>query len=530
MSVSGISARSPTSLTVGFTSVTPHSTYMHTRVPALALLAVVVLAGCAAPLGQPEATPTPDVPSTDDGATPGGSQSTPDARMDTPRADPATTPATPGSATTPTADPGTPRAEPRPDPPSDTLGWEQGYWYDDPVVADNTDGLNDTELAAVKYRTMARVERMRGLEFTEDVTVSFVSRSEFEDSTTFSFREDRWRDQYWEAALVVGENRSAASALSALYDAVVDGYFTGNRIVLVSDRPDAPRVSPATLAHELGHAVTSQALRWNADATNRDASLAVRGVTEGDPNSLDALYQQRCRENWSCLDGPERDGAAGGLTGVDEALYVRFAMPYTIGPDFVAALREAGGWETVNAAYGNPPESTEQVIHPRKYATDPPVEVTVPDRSDGSWGRFRGRTSGAGTFGEATLYAILLHNGVIDAGPPAFNVAQRTGLNYSDPATAGWGGDSVVPYANGSGEGYVWKSVWDTERDARQFRAAYLAALRSKGAREVRENVYRIPDGPFADAFRVVRRDRTLVVVNAPRVAQLDDVHAPRDG
>jgi len=36
-----------------------------------------------------------------------------------------------------------------------------------------------------------------------------------------------------------------------------------------------------------------------------------------------------------------------------------------------------------------------------------------------------------------------------------------------------------------------------------------------------------VSDGPFADAFRVVRDGRTVTIVNAPTVEALDSVHRP---
>ena len=37
----------------------------------------------------------------------------------------------------------------------DTIGWENGYWYDDPVDVTTSDGLNESELEAVTARQMA---------------------------------------------------------------------------------------------------------------------------------------------------------------------------------------------------------------------------------------------------------------------------------------------------------------------------------------------------------------------------------------
>jgi hypothetical protein len=111
--------------------------------------------------------------------------------------------------------------------------------------------------------------------------------------------------------------------------------------------------------------------------------------------------------------------------------------------------------------------------------------------------------------------------------PVTVTVDQQTGLNYSHPATAGWGGDVVVPYSNGSDNGYVFKSVWDSQQDATEFRDAYIELLESKGATKVSANTWVIDDGPWADAFRVVQTGSTLLVVNAPTVENISSVHAP---
>ena len=100
-------------------------------------------------------------------------------------------------------------------------------------------------------------------------------------------------------------------------------------------------------------------------------------------------------------------------------------------------------------------------------------------------------------------------------------------FNYSHPYTEGWGGDAVVGYSNGTASGYVFASVWDSAGDAREFREAYVALLESKGAVEVRDGVYRVPEeSGYGDAFRVSLSGERLVVVNAPDVATLDEVRS----
>ncbi|PSQ27813.1 hypothetical protein BRD03_06270 [Halobacteriales archaeon QS_9_68_17] len=96
----------------------------------LALLALVLLAGCAAPTGSVDAPPD-DSSNLSDGQ-------------------------------------------------RDVQGWENGHWYNDSLSVDPDDGPNGSELDAVVARSMARVERVRGVEFENDVNVTVVTRSEYE--------------------------------------------------------------------------------------------------------------------------------------------------------------------------------------------------------------------------------------------------------------------------------------------------------------------------------------------------------------
>ncbi|MFB6129612.1 MAG: hypothetical protein ABEJ28_02195, partial [Salinigranum sp.] len=68
------------------------------------------------------------------------------------------------------------------DPARDVIGWEAGYWYDEPIAVDQSDGLNRSEREAFVARTMARVEKIRDLEFEQSVPVKVISRAEYRRS------------------------------------------------------------------------------------------------------------------------------------------------------------------------------------------------------------------------------------------------------------------------------------------------------------------------------------------------------------
>lgn len=410
----------------------------------------------------------------------------------------------------------------RGEPDDDRVGWENGYWYDDPIDVTTEDGLNETEREVVVARTMARVEVIRDREFRDPVPVEVVSREEFRESREGTGRNEtfgRWNNQVWEALFLVGEDQDVADAFDTVYGESVQGFYSPGRdeIVIVSDAEN-PTIDTRTLAHELVHALQDQHpdLSLGPRRATQDGQIASDGLVEGDANLVQSLYRQRCDDDWACLEPPARAG--GDAREYNQGVFITLFTPYAEGPALVNDLRtrSGGDWDAVNDAYDEFPVSSEQIIHPEKYPDEQPQNVSINDRTRGDWERFDLEAT-TDTVGEASLYAMFWSNGVVPRG-------DRSPYNYSHPASAGWGGDVLVPYTNGTHDGYVWKLAFDSAGDAEEFTRAYVGLLESRGAREVRDGVYRIPDAPFADAFRVDRAGDTVVITNAPTVRALDRV------
>ncbi|ELZ92948.1 hypothetical protein C440_12544 [Haloferax mucosum ATCC BAA-1512] len=423
------------------------------------------------------------------------------------------------------------------DPPTDRLGWEAGYWHNESIAVNQSDGLNATEREAFVARTMARVEVIRELEFTEPVPVEVISRAEYRNQSedeSDPFYAD-WNDQVWEALLLVGEDRTIEDVFDELYGGSVLGYYSPSedRIVLISNG-ESPTINRRTLAHELHHALQDQQFGLDETPPTQDGQLAENGLVEGDARYVDRLYEERCAADWECVPRPGGSGSGSGA--VDYPVFLTIYTPYSEGPTFVYTLRERGGWAAVNDAYADRPVSTEQILHPRDYPDEKPVEVTIEDRSSAAWTRYDTDPVGD-TVGEASIFTMFWKHRAIDRDKLRDDPGAYSAYNYTAGPATGWSGDLVVPYrpasdaeadSNPHARGYVWKTVWDTETDARQFESAYLTrTLKLRlGARLVAEDTYVVDDGPFADAYRVTRRGETVTIVNAPTVEELDDVHA----
>jgi PGF-CTERM protein len=109
--------------------------------------------------------------------------------------------------------------------------------------------------------------------------------------------------------------------------------------------------------------------------------------------------------------------------------------------------------------------------------------------------------------------------------------------DYDHRYTAGWDGDRLVPYvtddsATTNETGYVWKLVWDSPAEAREFATGYRQLLRYHGAERVGADTYVVPEGrseksggEFGDAFHLLVERDTVTIVNAPTTEDLDSIH-----
>ncbi|SHH45936.1 Hvo_1808 family surface protein [Halobaculum gomorrense] len=458
----------------------------------------------------------------------------------------AATPASPGAVATA----GSPamQQEAPPDPAADRIGWEGGYWHNESIAVDQSDGLSDEELDAYVARGMARVEYIREAEFESTVPVSIITREEYRNRSAGGGANrtayNRWNDQVWEGLFIVGESTGSSDAIGQTTGSSVAGFYspTNDAITIVTDSTDAPTINNATLIHELVHALQDQ--RYDlTNATYRaptqDGTLAVDGVVEGEANYVETNYSMRCGTEWECVDTPQAGGSGGGGGGPNLGILLTLLNPYSDGPVYVHEIVQEGGWDAFEDRFRNPPVSSEQVIH-RTDETPRPIEFT--DRETNGWSTFsrdnpRLGQNGSDTVGEASIYAMFWYqareyradtinpNGLFDTSSP-YDM-----YNYDAEPSNGWANDRLFPYRNGEGDdatyGYVWITEWDTEADAHEFRDTYLRMLEAHDVRQTDEGYYVVPDGPFADAFLVRLDGDRVTIVNGPTV---DDVKNIRPG
>ncbi len=237
-----------------------------------------------------------------------------------------------------------------------------------------------------------------------------------------------------------------------------------DELYVISSGSELSDLEEWTYAHEVTHALQDQAFDLEAvqDHANDvdDASLAISALIEGDATALGNDY---LTENPGLLLGITQALAGGDIDAslLDTAPPIiarTLLFPYEAGLTFVTALREDGGWEAVDAAYADPPTSTEQILHPEKYLDrDEPTTVTLSNLEAALDGY---RILDENNLGEFQTRVLLEGGGDTDV---------------AITAAAGWDGDRYALLASGQDEVLVWETVWDSEADAEEFTAALRA-------------------------------------------------------
>jgi hypothetical protein len=234
-----------------------------------------------------------------------------------------------------------------------------------------------------------------------------------------------------------------------------------------------PGLTEYFYAHEVIHALQDayldpDDLMEDFSALNGDEQQATLALYEGDATAGSAAYL----EEHPALVGAFLREIGRDSPVMDEApasVEIALLFPYFTGATFVDRLLGEGGWDAVDAAYGDMPTSTEQILHPLKYLErDEPSRIALPDLTTAlgtGW-----RVVDENTLGELQTAVLLadLHpgEGFNDiTGDMALPESARN-------AAAGWDGDRFALWEDGDRETLVWRSVWDTPEDARAFSRA----------------------------------------------------------
>jgi hypothetical protein len=370
-------------------------------------------------------------------------------------------------------------------------------------------------LKSLRQRAAEAASRERGLEWREEVGMTELSGWEYGTRTKEIADVLGTDDLKALSGLAVAGGMlpegTDLAALAVSFAAVTAGATYSpldKQVLLVSER-GGPR-DTGLLTHEFVHALQDQhfdLLRMMlARPFSFDREEAAFALVEGDAVSVERrvmrgeAWVRRPLEEVAREEDERFSSYRKGIGAFFPPLLTEtFIFRYRDGLRFVETLRRARPAVDLNEVFRRPPVSSEQVLHPEKYlAGETPREVEADVRAfaDEGW-----RLTATTPLGEIGARGLLM------AGV-AGEEAKR--------AAAGWGGDrSFVFEREGRAPLFVWKTVWDTTRDAQEFFRAYNEMLRQRAAPV---------EGANAEAERVWREGesvtRVLIEGNSVTIAR----------
>lgn len=425
---------------------------------------------------------------------------------------------------------------------ADTVGWVEGYWYNEPVSVTPSDGFNQTELTQITKRTAARVEALRCLTYEEGIPpLETVTRDEYRSDVVEAFDEEvtaegaLYENAQMATRLSVGtevdaiqEQIDAQTAFPAAFYDTEEKYMA-----FVSESDTVEGLSQPILAHELTHALQDQYFNLTEvfEEPTNDRYLSSAGVVESDADFTEGFYRENCQAGaWpqECIiPQPEQPDIP------NYALFVNDFAVYNF--PIIEATYDESGFEGVNDLFGNWPTTTTEAINPELYGEFERADLSAADQSAEGWRRLQSGNLTYNTVGQAGITAMFVaptfetQGGVTLIDDIRDFQPARGEFDYGIPETQGWQNDRLYGYADGENQtAGVWVSAWETEDDATEFAETYESLIehRDGSLADGYENVYTFEDSEAYDmAAAIDQSGDQVTIVTAPSIEELTAVH-----
>ena len=318
-----------------------------------------------------------------------------------------------------------------------------------------------TPLERTVAELSAFVASQRELEFLRPVEVELLGDEAFVARLLDGSEENRAdvdnTEKVLRALRLIGPDVDLFDTFRHFYEAAVLGFYDPESDELVLRGSELTPYVRSTLVHELSHALDDQHFelhRPELDEADDESALAFSALIEGVSVTIENAYTQ----SLSPAEQEEVDREAAEFarraasSRVPPIVTSLAQFPYLFGPFFLGALVDEGREARVDAAFREPPTTTEEILDPAVYLRGEPA-VAVPQPSSGGL-----RPIDQGSYGQWALHLTLDH--YLDN-----DTANR--------ASDGWGGDSYVAWDEGSGACVRMAFAMDTPADLSDLEAAW---------------------------------------------------------
>lgn len=330
------------------------------------------------------------------------------------------------------------------------------------ATSPSTEPASPAGTAGEDFDEMAeQVSQVRGLPVEEPIDAEVVSDAALGEVLNELIDEEIDLDEVeadrrlLAALRLIPEDLDLVDLLYSLYDEQVIGlYVPEDETLYVQAAEDAlTPLEEVTAAHEIQHALQDQAfdLEQYQDIPDveSDAALAQQSLVEGDAvitQQLWSLEYQDEQERSDILSEAMQQAPGEAMGNAPAYLREGFVFPYQQGTLFVQALLQSGGLEAVDAAFRDPPTTTEQILHPEVYLAGEGAQPAAIEVDPG-----QGWTDDVSyTFGEFDVDHLL----------------RPLGAEIGADAAEGWGGGMVRSWVRDDDVAVAGRLIFDSPEDA----------------------------------------------------------------
>lgn len=372
------------------------------------------------------------------------------------------------------------------------------------------------------------ISELRKLDFKKPVNYDVTSRAEIKKYLLRALEKQQKKVQAEEKMLkylgLLPAYVDYNGLILELLPKEIAGYYSleEKKLFIVEDIPEEKR--NLAITHEACHALQDQYFDLNIFLEkdkeiniNSDRQLAHQSIVEGEASAIMLDYElQNKNIKFTSLPNFARymdmfkesmKASYPTFDSVPNFLGETFVFPYLQGLNFFREIRLKYPWEWVGNLYSNPPNSTEQIMHPEKYLEkrDEPIEINLPELSkilNNSWSKVH-----EDTLGEFVIRSLLKQFSDL---PTAFLVSE------------GWGGDRVILFEEIANKKtfLILLSSWDSREDAEEFFWGYQDVVKNKYLEEKpitsSEPNVRLWNSEKGDILLEIRGEDVLVIEGAP--------------
>ncbi len=360
------------------------------------------------------------------------------------------------------------------------------------------------------------VTRYRGLDFLQPVSKRIQTKQQTEQFLKQRISEEFSKEEINRAErllkrldLLPADYNYYTSMLELMTEQLAGMYDHKGKFLAIADWLPLEMQKPV-LAHELTHALQDQHYGLDnylsPDVTNDDNALALSSLVEGDASLVMFAYSMLPMGE-KVTDIPDYVAFMEQQSALMEAAlplyssaprYIKqnLMFSYSYGTEFVKNFLLVHSWDDLKILYKNPPQTTEQIMHPEKFFNGPDLPQDAQFLAEQHYGSHETNENEvtSNILGEFTTYLLLREH--LD------EVTARKGAE-------GWDGD-LVTLTEKSGENSLeilrMTFCWDSEAEAIEFREAYEQYLLNRYATQAP------PDKDRGEALMQVMTDNRITI------------------